>query len=45
MQTAAEGPYDILIASQALARDLIVVTNKTREFGHVPGLRVKDWQS
>ena len=39
------GPYDTLIAGQALARDLTVVTNNTREYARVPGLRVEDWQS
>ena len=37
------GPYDVLIAGQALARDLIVVTNNVREFRRVGGLRVEDW--
>ena len=37
------GPYDVLIAGQAKARDLCVVTNNTREFGRVAGLRVEDW--
>lgn len=37
------GPFDGLIAGQALARDLILVTNNTREFAHVAGLRVEDW--
>jgi len=29
------GPYDILLAGQALARDLILVTNNIREFRRV----------
>ena len=37
------GPYDILIAGQALARDLVVVTNNTREFARVEGLKIEDW--
>lgn len=37
------GPYDLLIAGQARARDLIVVSNNVREFGRVDGLRVEDW--
>lgn len=37
------GPYDVLIAGQAKARDLIVVTNNTSEFERVEGLAVKDW--
>ena len=39
------GPYDILIAGQALARDLILVTHNTREFSRVPGLKVEDWEA
>ncbi len=39
------GPYDVLIAGQALARDLTVITHNTREFLRVPGLKVEDWQT
>lgn len=39
------GPYDILIAGQALARDLTLVTRNTREFMRVEGLRVEDWET
>jgi tRNA(fMet)-specific endonuclease VapC len=39
------GAYDILIAGQALARSMILVTHNTREFGRVPGLRIENWQS
>lgn len=39
------GPYDVLIAGQAVARNLILVTHNTNEFGRVPGLRLDDWQS
>ena len=37
------GPYDVLIAGQAKARGLTVVTNNVREFGRVAGLSVEDW--
>lgn len=37
------GPYDVLIAGQALARGLTVVTANTREFERVDGLKVEDW--
>ncbi|MDO5623075.1 MAG: type II toxin-antitoxin system VapC family toxin [Pseudomonadota bacterium] len=37
------GPYDALIAAQALGRNLTLVTHNTREFRRVPGLRVIDW--
>ncbi|HEX3883443.1 MAG TPA: type II toxin-antitoxin system VapC family toxin [Stellaceae bacterium] len=39
------GPYDVLIAGQALARDLILVTHNTREFSRVSGLRIEDWEA
>jgi tRNA(fMet)-specific endonuclease VapC len=39
------GPYDVLIAGQAVARDMILVTHNTREFGRVPGLRIEDWEA
>ena len=38
------GPYDVLIAGQALSRGLILVTHNMREFGRVPGLLLEDWQ-
>ncbi|ASG23078.1 type II toxin-antitoxin system VapC family toxin [Nitrospirillum viridazoti] len=38
------GPYDVLIAGQALARGLTLVTHNTREFQRVPGLHLEDWQ-
>src|ERR1700747_918065 len=39
------GPYDVLIAGQAVTRNLIVVTHNTQEFGRVPGLQFEDWQT
>jgi tRNA(fMet)-specific endonuclease VapC len=39
------GPYDVLIAGQAKARSLTLVTRNTDEFGRVPGLRFIDWQT
>ncbi len=38
------GPYDALIAGQAQARGLILVTRNTGEFSRVPGLRIEDWK-
>jgi tRNA(fMet)-specific endonuclease VapC len=38
------GPYDVLIAGQALARDLILVTRNTAEFSRVDGLKVENWE-
>ncbi|MBB3137899.1 tRNA(fMet)-specific endonuclease VapC [Rhizobium pisi] len=37
------GPHDVLIAAQARARDLVLVTNNVGEFRRVEGLRVEDW--
>ncbi len=37
------GPYDVLIAGQAKARDRILVTHNASEFSRVPGLRTEDW--
>jgi tRNA(fMet)-specific endonuclease VapC len=38
------GPYDVLIAGQAIARELTLVTHNTSEFHRVPGLNVEDWK-
>ena len=37
------GPLDTLIAAHALCLNLILVTNNTREFSRVQGLRVENW--
>ncbi len=37
------GPYDVLIAGQAKARDCILITNNITEFNRVDGLRIEDW--
>lgn len=37
------GSYDRLIAAQALALGLTVVTSNLADFGDVPGLKVEDW--
>ena len=39
------GPYDVLIAGQALARGLVLVTANTREFERVEGLTIEDWST
>jgi tRNA(fMet)-specific endonuclease VapC len=39
------GPYDILIAGQALARDLTLISRNVREFSRVDGLRVENWEA
>jgi tRNA(fMet)-specific endonuclease VapC len=38
------GPYDALIAGQARARGLVVVSRNIREFSRVPELSVENWQ-
>lgn len=37
------GAYDQMIAGHARSRGLILVSNNTREFVRVPGLRLEDW--
>jgi tRNA(fMet)-specific endonuclease VapC len=37
------GPLDTLIAAQAVARKLVLVSNNEREFGRVARLRVENW--
>jgi tRNA(fMet)-specific endonuclease VapC len=37
------GPLDTLIAAQAVARRLVLVSNNEREFRRVPGLTVENW--
>ena len=38
------GAYGFLIAGQARARGLVLVTRNLREFERVPGLKVENWQ-
>ena len=37
------GPYDMMIAGQARAAGLKLVTNNVKEFGRVPGLLLENW--
>jgi len=37
------GPLDTLIAAQAVARKLVLVSNNEREFSRVAGLRIENW--
>ncbi|MBV9880343.1 MAG: type II toxin-antitoxin system VapC family toxin [Gemmatirosa sp.] len=37
------GPYDLLIAAQALRRRITLVTANVSEFARVPGLSWEDW--
>ncbi|MDX9898226.1 MAG: type II toxin-antitoxin system VapC family toxin [Spirochaetia bacterium] len=37
------GPYDLQIAAQAISRNLILVTNNTKEFERVENLKLENW--
>ena len=37
------GELDLMIGAHALAENLTVVTNNTREFARIEGLRIEDW--
>ncbi|PKL38632.1 MAG: VapC toxin family PIN domain ribonuclease [Candidatus Riflebacteria bacterium HGW-Riflebacteria-1] len=37
------GPVDMLLAAQALNKDMIFVTNNVEEFTRVDGLTIEDW--
>lgn len=37
------GPYDVLIAGQAKARQMILITHNVKEFSRVPHLAIEDW--
>lgn len=37
------GPYDVQIAAHAHALGVTLVSNNTREFSRVPGLRCENW--
>jgi tRNA(fMet)-specific endonuclease VapC len=39
------GPYDVLIAGQALARNMTLITRNMHDFSRVPGLRMEDWSA
>ena len=38
------GPNELFIAAQALALELVLVTDNVAEFGRVPGLKVENWR-
>ena len=38
------GSYDMLIAAQALAKNLILVTDNTKEFCRIKTLTIEDWK-
>ena len=37
------GPYNMQLAAQALARDLILVSNNTGEFNRIKKLKLENW--
>ncbi len=37
------GPFDTLIAAQAVARKVTLVSNNQREFNRIAGLRLENW--
>jgi tRNA(fMet)-specific endonuclease VapC len=37
------GPYDTLIAAQAVRRNFLLITANVREFSRVEGLRWENW--
>lgn len=37
------GPYDLMIAAHAKSVDAVVVTDNTKEFDRVAGLRTENW--
>ncbi len=37
------GPLDLLIAAQALSRNLVLITNNEKEFRRVHNLKVENW--
>jgi len=39
------GPYDLLIAAQALAKNLVLVTDNIEEFRRIEGLNIEDWKN
>jgi len=42
-KNAAVGTLDMLIASQAVARGLVLVTDNVKDFKRVPGLTIENW--
>src|SRR5258708_10136742 len=37
------GPYDLLLARQALSLGAVLITANVREFARVPGLKMENW--
>lgn len=39
------GPYDLLIASQAISKQFVLVTNNEKEFKRIKDLKIENWFS
>ena len=37
------GAMDLLIASQAISRDMVLITNNEKEFKRIKGIRIENW--
>lgn len=37
------GPIDMLLAAQAISKEMIFVTNNVKEFNRIEGLKIEDW--
>ncbi|MCL2785608.1 MAG: type II toxin-antitoxin system VapC family toxin [Methanomassiliicoccaceae archaeon] len=37
------GPKDLMIAATVISRNGVLVTNNTKEFSRIEGLRLEDW--
>ena len=38
------GPFDMLIAAHAISREMILVSDNTREFSRVEGIKLANWR-
>ena len=38
------GPYDMLIAAQAVLKGLILITNNRNEFKRIKDIKIEDWK-
>lgn len=43
IRSAPIGERDLVIASVAVANDLVLVSSNVREFARIPGLAIEDW--
>jgi len=38
------GPFDMLIAAHAISKEMILVSDNTREFSRVDGIKLENWR-